>query len=445
MRRWMAAAGALAGVAVIGVVGLRLAPPELLRLGTAYAAKIVCSNVHLAGRDADEVMAVDVQAPGHPLLKLVAASVDGDSATVAFPFGIARTHAVATPGRGCTVSDADTAGPGTQLPPVEPSALPEAIDPRVADVLARKDLLGQGWRAALVLHRGRVVGERYAPGFDADTPLLSWSVAKTVTAALIGTAVERGLVSLDDDRLFEAWTDGRAAITVRDMLAMQPGLAWNEDYGGVSDVSRMLFLDRDVSRLPAAAPLESEPGTAWTYSTGTTVLLGDVLERAVGGGEAAIRYPYEALFAPLGMAGTVLEIDQAGGLMNGSFLYAPARDYARFARVLLEEGRAPNGARLVPEGYARWMMEPTEASGGVYANGQMWRRGWGERTNADWGLPEETVWMRGHDGQFVALVPELDLAVVRLGLTPKSLDYAPQPLVAAVIDALGAQALASAD
>ena len=450
MARWFGrgaglALGLLATMVGLGALVLALRPPEIMHVGAAYAAKIVCSNVALAGRDPDEVMRLDVQAPGNPLLRLIDVEVGADGTTdVSFPFGVASQRAVPRDGVGCaSVGESARATALARVAPaspIEPSALPLAIDPDVQALLERDDLAGPQLRAVLVLHDGRVVGERYGPGFDADTPLLGWSLTKTVTAALVGTAVKRGSLSLDDSALLPEWTDQRSAIRLRDLLAMEPGLEWNEGYGTVSDVTRMLFLERDAGRFAAQRPLETEPGTVFRYSTGTTVLLSRVLRGAIG--EGAATYPTDALFAPLGMARTVFETDAAGTYGGGSLLYATARDWARFARFLLEDGRAPDGTALVPEGYVDWMMLPTAASNGRYGHGQIWRRGptdYGtpEDASADRGLPNDTVWMLGHDGQSIAIVPSRGLALVRLGLTPNRLGYRPQYLLREVIDVLG--------
>ena len=446
--QWKRAAawGAL-GVALVvtgGLAWLSVAPPDLLRVGTAYAAKIVCSNVNVAGRDAEEVMAVDVQAPGHPLLKLVHARVDPKTGAtrVAFPFGIAASTAAPRGELGCASVDRPDRGGAPTIPPIEPSALPVAIDPRVQALVDDDALLGEGFRAVLVLHEGRIVAERYAEGFDATTPLIGWSMTKTVTAALIGTAIERGLLELDDAALFDAWADDpRAAITVADVMAMESGLAWDEGYGGVSDVTRMLFLERDGAGFVASRAGTAGPGERWTYSTGASVLLARVLAGAVGGGAEALLYPYRALLAPLGMAGAVFESDASGTPSGGSFVYAPARDWARFARFLLDDGVAPNGERLLPEGYVDYMMAPTALSDGDYARGSMWRRGpFGyDRSDrsAEADLPEDAAWMLGHDGQSIALVPSLDLAVLRLGLTPVWANYRPQNLLRETVRTLG--------
>lgn len=434
----------IALVATGGLVWLAVAPPTLLKLGTAYAAKIVCSNVALAGRDPGEVMALDVQARGHPLLKLLAADVEPDgTTTVSFPFGIAAHTAAPRTGLGCAV-DAAVAS-ATDLAPIEPSDLPIAIEPAVQAVLERDDLPNPGWRGLLVLKDGVVIGERYALGFTPETPLIGWSMTKTVGAALVGTAVERGLVSLEDDRLFPEWTDDRAAITLADLLAMEADLDWNEGYGNISDVSLMVFFAPDASAYAVARPMEAAPGTRFEYSTGTTMLLGGVLERAIteAGGDAAT-YPREALLRPLGMAGSTLETDPSGGPLIGSKLYAPPRDWARFARFLLDGGVAPDGTRLVPEGWVEMMMTPSEASGGTYTRGQMWKEGSTVATDAQGNdlhamVPEETVWMRGIDGQTVALVPSQGLAVVHMGLTPSRAEQTPQPLLRAVLDALEAR------
>src|SRR5690606_24599218 len=267
LAKWLLA---LVAVAVSGVaLWLAFAPPALIRVATAYSAKIVCSSQFIAGRDGQSVLALDVQAPGHPILRYIYVDVDREARTVSARllglFGEGR--AIYRQGLGCSSlpggaeaqavavergPDAPTmAAPWPAGERVEPSQ-----DPALAAILDDAKLTGPGMRAVVVAHDGRIVGERYGQGFKAETPLLGWSMTKTVTAAIVGTLVRDGRLALDQDGLFEGWNgDERGSITVADLMAMSSGLAFNEDYGDVTDVTRMLYLESDMAGFAADKPL----------------------------------------------------------------------------------------------------------------------------------------------------------------------------------------------
>lgn len=452
--RWLAA---LLGLAAAGLFGwLYFAPPELIRVGSGYAAKIVCSNVFIAGRDANQVLADDVQAPGHPLLRLMSVDVDESAGTVrAGLFGLfGRGLAIAQDGAGCTnVPDGDIAA--AKLGPVPVAAAPdtdalwpegERVEPsqapEVAAVLDDAGLVGPGMRAIVVVKDGRIVGERYGEGFSQATPLLGWSMTKTVTAAIIGTLVGEGRMSIDKTGLFEDWkADGRARISLADLMAMSSGLAFNEDYGDVTDVTRMLYLETDMAGFAAAKPLAGETGKVFSYSSGTTLLLSRLWQEAVGDKAMALAWPRERLFGPAGMKSAVLEADASGTFAGSSYMYASAHDWARFGQLLLQDGTW-DGNRILPEGFVAWMREAAPASNGEYGRGQLWLRGPeggsppGENPDTGFDLPADTFWMQGHDGQSVAIVPSQRLVVVRMGLTPSTLHYKPQAMLAALVAAL---------
>lgn len=444
--------GAAAVVAIAGGgVWLAMAPPLLLKVGDGYAAKIVCSNVFLAGRDADQVLAEDVQAPGHPLLKLLRVRVDREASTVTSRFmGLfAASTAVYRPGLGCTVvPDGDGAAlvgavaTPTALVPAEKAPWPdgeqvEAGDPRIAVLISDAGLAGPGMRAIVVVKDGRIVGEAYGNGFDKDTPLLGWSMTKTVNAAILGRLMAEGKLGLDETNLFDVWKgDERAAISIRHLLAMEDGLQFNEDYGSVTDVTRMLYLERDMATFAASRPLETKPGTAFNYSSGTATLLTRLWMARVGTAQEALDYPRRALFAPLGMRSAVFETDAANTFVGSSYLYATARDWARFGQFLLQDG-VWNGERLLPEGFVAAMGRPTGVSNGMYTEMQAWHAGPRQRGGEETGLPEDTFWLQGHDGQTVAIVPSAKLVVVRLGLTPGRLNYRPQHMLRAILDLRG--------
>ena len=450
--------GALLLLVGILALGLWLKPPALLRVGANYSAKIVCSNVFLAGRDPDEVLRVDVQAPGIALLRLMQVSVNSEQGVVRAGFlkfignGLAQWH----PGKGCTVApdgkiDADPGPMRVPAPPAVASSaaargFPDALWPdgstvktnAVIDrVLENDALAGPGVRAIVVVDHGRIVAERYAPGFTASTPLLGWSMTKTVMAGVIGMLVKDGKLKLDQAGLWPGATDGREHIRVADLLAMSSGLQWNEAYGAVSDVTGMLYLQPDMAAFARAQPLAHPVGEVWSYSSGTAVILSRIAQESAG--EDLLGFINSRLFAPLGISSATIESDEHGTPVGSSYMYATARDWARYGQFLLQDG-VWQGQELLPSGYVTMMATPVPASDGQYGQGQTWL--WGSdaatpHVNPDtaFGIPADTFWMSGHDGQNVAIIKSRQLVIVRLGLTPYATGYTPQPLVKAVLAA----------
>ncbi|MDN5928248.1 MAG: beta-lactamase family protein [Hyphomicrobiales bacterium] len=449
--KWLA--GPVVVAVIAAIVWLAAFPPDLLRVGAGYAAKIVCSNVFIAGRDPEEVLAVDVQAPGNPLLKFFYVDVDRKAGTVkaAFLGHFASNEAVVRRGLGCALVPDGNVEEARKFATVEPPQAhisadlwPEgervepSPDPMVAKLLGDKNLIGPGMRAVVVVKDGRIVGERYGEGFAADTPLIGWSMSKTVNVAILGTVLGAGKLSLDQKNLFPEWSgDERRNISIADLMAMESGLAFNEDYGTVSDVTRMLYLEPDMAKFAASKPLVAEIGRKFSYSTGASVMLARLWQNAVGDEAASLGYPRLALFNPLGMQSAILEADESGTLTGASYLYATAHDWARFGQFLLQDG-VWNGNRILPEGFVEMMHAPAAASDGVYGKGEVWLEGPGDKKGAGVavGVPEGTYWLEGHDGQTVAIVPSKHMVVVRMGLTPAWLDYRPQKLVVALVKAV---------
>lgn len=450
MGRVLKTLGAAVVVAVAGTAGwLALAPPELLEVGDGYAAKIVCSNVFIAGRDGQAVLADDVQAPGHPLLKFISVSVDRERKLVsARIFGFAApTYAVYRPGLGCAnVSEGDVAALAPAAEPAVQAITRSAdvswpdgdkadIDPAIQNLIEDGTLAGPGMRAVAVIHDGHLIAETYGEGFDRSTPLLGWSMTKSVTAALIGLRVAEGRMDVTRAGLLPEWSgDVRAKIRLADLMGMESGLEFNEGYGNVSDVTRMLYLERDMAGFAASRPAISPPGFTFSYSSGTTTLLSRLWMQTFDDPAAARAYPRDALFLPLGMTSAVMETDASGIFVGSSYMYATARDWARFAQFLLQDG-SWKGRGLLPKDYVTFMRTPTKASAGEYGAGQVWLQENGVRAGTGV-FPADAFWMLGHDGQAIMLVPSLKLAVVRLGLTPSRGGYDVQKLNAKIIEAL---------
>ncbi len=288
-------------------------------------------------------------------------------------------------------------------------------------------------RAVIVVHNGKIIAERYGHGFNAKTPLLGWSMTKTVNALLVGRLIYTGQLNISDTNLFPQWQyDDRSKIKLSDLLAMRSGLAFNESYGDVTDVTRMLYLEPDMVSLPITAKLEMAPGTHFNYSSGTSVLLSAIWMDRVGDPKKAFNYPSDALFGPLGITSAVLEQDARGTFAGGTYLYASAHDWARLGQFLLQDG-VWNDQRLLSEDFMRALKTP-QRPGARYTQAQAWVAAPDGETNVEAGLPGDTFWLEGHDGQSMAIVPSLNLVLLRMGLTPDYLGYKPQLLLKKIAD-----------
>jgi CubicO group peptidase (beta-lactamase class C family) len=278
-------------------------------------------------------------------------------------------------------------------------------------------------RALLVVQGGDLVFERYAEGYGPHVRFPSWSMAKSVTQALVGILHGRGQLELEQPVGLAAWSgagDPRAALTVSHLLHMSSGLG-NADGGTdpTSFVAQLLFGPGapDMPAFAADVPLLHAPGTHWAYSTATSVLLADVVSRTLGGGEARMRaFMREALFAPLGMAGAVAEFDASGHFVGGAYVHASARDWARFGYLYLRDGRW-EGHRLLPAGWVDFTRTPAPAPNNGTYGAHFWvnQEPVGEQWHPLPGGPRSAFVASGNGGQLVILVPTRDLVVVRLG------------------------------
>jgi len=264
--------------------------------------------------------------------------------------------------------------------------------------------------ALVVIWRGRLVYERYGPAHGPDSTLISWSVAKSFLHALVGIGVREGKLDPAARAGVPQWQspgDARAAITLDQLLRMSSGLFWREDYvdSQQSDVIEMLFGEGkdDVAEFAAHYPLAHPPGSAWCYSSGTSNLVSAIAGRALGGSGAARECLRRELFARLGMASATVRSDTSGTWIGSSFVFATARDFARFGLLYLRDG-VWEGERVLPEGWADHARRVTPGSAGEYG--------------AHWWLPpmgEGMLSANGYQGQYVFVAPARDVVAVRLG------------------------------
>ncbi len=427
---WAAGSGLAVVLAVLLAAGARATS-----ILVAYKAKQVCSGVFVAGRDAAAV-AEDLAVDDLAALRYVQADVDARRRTVTAFFGPIDGIAQFRDGAGCAIVDEasggasesegvpaswDLTGPYS-LAVFEPAtesggALARAIDRAFAEPDPDRP---RRTRAVVVVQAGRIVAERYAADVTAATPLLGWSMTKSVTNALVGILVHRGRLSLDAPVPVREWQsagDPRARITLDHLLRMSSGLRFDEDgIGPFSDTIRMLFRERDMAGFAVSQPLEGVPGTRWQYSSATTVILSRVIRAAIGSDRAYHAFPREALFDPAGMRGAVIETDAAGTFVGSSLMYATARDWARFGTLYLDDGVVA-GTRLWPEGWVTYTTTPAPADPSKRYGAHVWLDVPDGYNPGDAALPADTFHAAGHQGQFVTIVPSRRTVIVRLGQT----------------------------
>jgi len=275
--------------------------------------------------------------------------------------------------------------------------------------------------AVVVLHKGKLVGEGYAPGFGADTLLESWSMGKSLTSALIGRLVQDGLLTLDQPAPVAAWRhkdDPRRAITVRDLLQMSSGLqfaghdqprsAWP---GPVPDHIYPYMEAIDVFDFAISRPAEFPPQTIGRYRNCDPLVLGYIAKQIVTRqlGEDYLSWPQRTLFDRIGVRRQILETDLYGNFILSGFDYGTARNWARLGLLYLQDGLFA-GQRLLPEGWSRFVSTPAPAWEQPVYGGQFWLNRTGE-----WALPNDAYTMYGYGQQRVFIVPSEELVIVRMG------------------------------
>jgi CubicO group peptidase (beta-lactamase class C family) len=309
--------------------------------------------------------------------------------------------------------------------PTGPLPHPGDVEALVDDMMGNHSRYGTTY-AVVIVKSGRLVAERYGgeiPHWDRsdepvtpDTPLLSWSIAKSVLHAAIGILVRDGRVDLEAPVPVPAWSgddDPRRAITLEDLLAMRDGLGFTEDYvdDRVSDVIDMLFGSGrdDVAAYATSRSLAHSPGSTFNYSSGTSNVVARILGDTVGGGPPGVeQFLREELFGPVGMTSARPRFDAAGTFVGSTFLYATARDLARFGLLYLRDG-IWDGRRILPTGWVDHARRPRSADP---TDGRWYGAHW-------WVVGDELggFWANGYEGQAVLCVPALDLIVVRMGRT----------------------------
>ncbi len=403
----------------------------MMQVLTGFGAKQLCSCVFVSQRTEASILADDLNRFPYSLATYEINRLAQWTESRMGPW--ASRRAIYRDGLGCVllINTETTPDPPSILPPiVEDQPLCESQAMTTVDYEQLNATLEQAFaepnsgrlqntKAVVVLYRDTLVAERYASGISADTPLPGWSMAKSVTNALIGILVQVGKLSISQPAPVAAWQkDERQHITINDLLRMQSGLAWGENYFAVSDVTRMIFLTKNMSDAAVHQPLAHSPGTVWSYSSGTTNVLSQIIREAVGE-ECYPEFPYRALFGPLGMSSAVWETDLTGTLVSSSYLLATARDWAKFGQLYLNDG-VWRGQRILPEGWVGYTITPVTFAPQRQYGAHFWLNTGEADDPADRPFPDaptDTYFAQGFDGQNIFIIPSYDLVVVRLGTT----------------------------
>lgn len=419
---------------VVMLAGLFLwkRPDNALRIATASISDVMCSGVFVSGMQPERAFSESF-ADDNGLARLlphIRYAVDRANRRITVDW---RRHfaSVATfyPGYGCaqpweTPNAATLDAARAVHSSAETLPLVDTTEPRLRDALARafaEPASGprRNVHAIVVLHDGQIVAEQYASGFTPDTPLLAYSVSKSVINALVGILVKQGRLDVHARAPVAAWNDpgdARHAITLDTLMRMTSGLALKEADTGFDPVSIMMFQMRDMAGYAAQARLTAEPGKTWDYSSGNTLIVSGVLRDAVGGGAAGmIRFAHRELFDPLGMHHVLLEFDGAQTLIGSTRLYASARDWARFGQLYLDDGVAKR-ERILPSGWNGYSSRPTldaPYGAGFWTNAPAP----GATQPQIAGLPADAYFASGMNGQRIVIVPSRRLVVVRFGST----------------------------
>lgn len=286
--------------------------------------------------------------------------------------------------------------------------------------------------AVIIVKNGKIIAERYRPGFGIHSGYRTWSTSKSISAALLAIAAKQGLLDLDAPVNIPEWNypgDPRQAITHKQLLWMSSGL-----YSGGPNTYAVYFGGEDVTSAVTTTPLEVAPGMRWKYANNDTLLLLRELRYKLGDDLKYLRFPYDELLHPLGMYHTRMEIDHLGNFVGSSQTYTTARDLTRFGMLLSNDG-VWNGRRLLPEGWVKFSGTPAPTRPPVAGQWGYGAQFW--LLDQMPGVPSGTFTTAGNKGQYVTIVPGHDLVIVRTGVDPDGKRWAQDQFVANVVEALG--------
>ncbi|MFV5684853.1 serine hydrolase domain-containing protein [Flavobacterium sp. GB2R13] len=286
------------------------------------------------------------------------------------------------------------------------------LNAAVANAFDKKGIVDKRTRSLLVIYKDKIIAEKYDTGFDKNSKILGWSMTKSITSAIFGILQKQGKYDIYKPAPVAEWqNDERKMITTSDLLHMNSGLEWEEKYDKICDATQMLFQSEDMSRVQREKSAEFKPNSHWNYSSGTTNLLSGILRKQFKTHQEYLDFWYSALIDKIGMNSMIVETDMAGNYVGSSYGWATTRDWSKFGLLYLHKGNW-NGEQILDESWVKYTTTPTNTSNGRYG-GHFWLNASGHFPD----VPRDMYYCSGFQGQMVAIIPSLDLVIVRMGLT----------------------------
>jgi CubicO group peptidase (beta-lactamase class C family) len=285
------------------------------------------------------------------------------------------------------------------------------LEKAVANAFDKKEELNKRTRSVIVIYKDKIIAEKYDTGFNKNSKILGWSMTKSITATLYGVLQKQGKIDINKPAPITEWAkDERSKITIANLLNMNSGLEWEEDYNKISDVTQMLFLDADMSKSQIDKPLAGKTNATWNYSSGTTNLLSGILRKQFKTHQEYLDFWYSDLIDKIGMHSMLVETDMTGNYVGSSYSWATTRDWSKFGLLYLHKGNW-NGEQILDESWVRFVAKQTNTSNGKYG-AHFWLNAGGKFPD----VPKDMFYCSGYQGQMVAIFPSHDLVIVRMGL-----------------------------
>ena len=410
-------------------------------VATGFASHQLCSATFISKVDPETFYREAIAPTGGRVKSLISHTVDRERGEVTARIaGLAESRAVYRGAEGCLVEVGAPPNPPATVPPAGPSLLPEIASPEPVETSdpAIKAALDAAFsetdgapqratKAFVIVHDGKVIAERYAPGYGVDTPMIGWSATKSVTNALLGILVRQGKLDMHAPAPVAAWAgpkDPRHAITPDNLLRMNSGLDIGQSLtasarDAFDPSAQMVFEERDMAGYAERFPLKFAPGSDWNYTNGNTLLLSRIVRDKSGGtAQGVLDFAHRELFDKLGMQHVTLEFDATGTPIGSSHMLASPRDWAKFGLLYLNDG-VVGGQRLLPEGWVDYSASLTPHSEAYGYAASFWtNRGesGGGRYRIKAGIPADAFMARGSAGQYVVVIPSQRLVVARFGM-----------------------------
>ena len=287
----------------------------------------------------------------------------------------------------------------------------EKLNQAVADAFDKNGQIKKRTRSVIVIYKDKIIAEKYDTGFNKNSKILGWSMTKSITGTLFGILEKQGKLNINKPAPIDQWkNDDRKMITISDLLHMNSGLEWEENYTKICDATKMLFQAEDMSQSQLIKPAQFKPNMHWNYSSGTTNLLSGILRKQFKTHQEYLDFWYSALIDKIGMNSMIVETDMAGNYVGSSYSWATTRDWSKLGLLYLNKGNW-NGEQLFEPSWAKYVATPTNTSNGRYG-AQFWLNAGGHFPD----VPREMFYCSGFQGQMVAVFPSHDLVIVRMGL-----------------------------